>query len=239
MNCLPANLFTSLLSNSALAEKVVDCLPQRSRDYNANVLACVGNLLSQPVYAASETGRTARLFPICSSINNLSKSVRRALCAGLTEIDIANTHFALNAVIWRCPAIRDYIATTSDLWVDLVTTVVGRVADPFLFEAVKGEIKTACYSLFYGAKVRCVARALSSNLAVYGFKKAGRAFFRHPIISAIVATREAAYLTVAKDGGATDCFGRFIAISPDTSPASVLSHPCLDLLVAAVGVFAL
>lgn len=224
MNQLPPNSFTSLLQNLDVAEATADLLPAVTRDYNRNVLASVGNLLSQPIYGPSESGRTARIFPAGTSINTLSRSVRRAVCGGLTEIDIAHTHFALNAHIWGCQAISDYLASTSDLWGELVTAVAGKITDPILFEVIKGEVKVACYSIFYGAKVCGVSRTLTTNLSSFGVKRAGRSLLRHPLIATIVRCREAAYSSVSQAGGATDCFGTFIATDDDTGPASVLSQ---------------
>ncbi len=149
--------------------------------------------------------------------------MRHTLCSGLTEIDIQHTHFTLNSFLWDAPEILEYIESVPDLWLDLIAWVVGAEVCAIAPELVKGAIKPAAYSIFYGAVASSVEWRLGIALKEMGISKLRR-FIDHPLISRILISREAAYLKVERAGGATDCFGRFIAVDAETNAASVLAQ---------------
>lgn len=220
LNNLPQNSFTDLTKNIACSMCEAQKLSDESRQYNINLLNDIVNLVHKPVYAPSQKGNTVRLFPINSSLSQLTKSVRRAYLKGCTEIDICHAHFSINSTLWNMPIVQEYLATVGDIWQDLVCWVRGEHD----FENVKSELKTTIYAIFYGANLATVRKIANNRLTAYGIKNGGTRLFKHCIVQCVVGAREAQLSAIERAGGANDCYNRFIAISDSVDSKSVLAQ---------------
>lgn len=55
-------------------------------------------------------------------------------------------------------------------------------------------------------------------------RKVGNALFRHPLIEGLLRRRDQLLYRIRRDGGITDCFGRFVTTGEDRDPKSVLAE---------------
>jgi hypothetical protein len=161
-------------------------------------------LQPQPFYAPSKAGNTVRLSALNPSMVRLSNSVKAALIEGWATFDLRHAQLAIIAKDW---GLDDVVALlrdpTFDLWGSL-TSLFPSVAP----ERAKRAVKTALYSLCYGAARKNVSHALANELGVE-HRTAAR-FFKHRVTEAIGAYRTAVGDVILAAGGVRDCFERWI-----------------------------
>ena len=221
MNSISQNSFTSLLTeNLDYAIENANKLEAVTKQYNLNLLNDIVNLVSKTVYAPSENGHTCRIFPVCSSIAQLSKNVRRQIFRGCYEIDIDHAHFSINSKLWGATLVEDYLKL-GDIWKDLVNFIGGKDAS---FDDIKADLKKSVYAIFYGASIASVKKATTENLAKYNIKNAGKKLLEHCVIATIVKARDKQIEKINYDGGARDIFGNFIMLTDEVDAKSILAQ---------------
>lgn len=221
MNSISQNCFTTLLNkNLDLAIETANSLEEVKRNYNINLLNDIVNLISKTVYAPSALGHTVRIFPVCSSIAQLSKSVRRKIFKDCYEVDIDHAHFSINSKLWGCTLVEDYLKL-GDIWKDLVKFVGGSAEN---FDDVKADLKKSVYAIFYGASTSAVKKATTENLEKYGIKNGGKKLLQHCVIATIISARDIQIAKIEKEGGARDIYGNFILLTDEVDAKSILAQ---------------
>lgn len=131
----------------------------------------------KPLY--SPTDKADRLFPVGSSFVGLKKEVRRELCAGWLDVDIASSQLTIlsSPLLLDLSAVREVLEKDRSIWVELLG--VGYTPEE------KATAKTALYSICYGAGLERLAKNWSCETLTL------EAFMAHPLLVELWAKRAA------------------------------------------------
>lgn len=210
INNLPSNAFYKILQNMPAALESVNKLLPEKRDRQIDILNAVLDQ-SQPFY--KPTKGSTRIFAFNENMLGLQKGVRRALTAGWSDFDLKSAQLAICAKTWNVRKAQKFLKEKGNIWSSLFE----------YFQIEKDEdtkkvFKTALYAVMYGAginKVKEILKPLGEN--------SDKKFLSHPIIKSMWIARRKQLSQIRKDGGAFNCFGKFISTKHFTSK-SVLAQ---------------
>lgn len=209
MNTLPVRPFTKILENLEEAFLLTKTYSKETKLHQQKVLASIKAQV-QPYYQTSQEDKTVRIFGLTESILMLKKEVRKVLCKGWVEVDLRSSQLAIIAGVCRIPAINSFLIKGGNIWDELG----GLITD----SNTKKQVKTAMYSIIFGGGRETILETLTNVDS--------KEFFSHWIIEELMVFRDRMLTQIKKDGGAYDCYGRFIAIdrSRNVSERSVLAQ---------------
>lgn len=204
----------------------------------------------QPVMGPSKDQRTPRVFAKGSSILGLPRAVRSALTdSSCIWLDLSSSQFAIVAVQWDAPEVEPFLRSSASeagkvsIWHSLIESlgpegkqlVEERHQRPGDFEQAKDVVKQFFYALVFGAgpvALRTLtfegvtySGELSAALNASEDKKAlGKRLLGHPVPKALLKARKRRAQEVVDDGGAFDCFGKWIPVAGKRGEYSVLAQ---------------
>lgn len=150
---------------------------------------------------------TARLSPMGAGLGTVPSEVRRVLLSYAVEYDLRSAQLAIVAKDWGLPLLLDYLRTGRSVW-----PVLWAAMD--LGPEAKAAIKRGVYAIVYGAGEARVRKDVAAEYASQTCREmpsgAVDRFLAHPFIVEVLEAREAQLLKIGNDGGAEDCFGRWI-----------------------------
>jgi hypothetical protein len=217
--------YTSLLPNMQAAVEAAHALPNpKAVRHQVRVLRAIQQ---QPVpfYGPSSRGRTVRLFGFNESLLALKKVVRQALAPTWQTADLRSAQLGIVASQWRIPMVLEFLRDyPGSVWEYLFAELKIQRTDER-----KRAVKDALYAALYGRTPGFAGYMLSRSLQMPGI---GTRFLRIPMIEELFLARERMFGEVQKAGGASDVYGRWIALAegPDVpkekqvDAASVLSQ---------------
>jgi hypothetical protein len=220
MNSLPPHRFTKTLDHLPAASAAVESAMiawherERRRGYPAEQLEerlkiaerlrlrqysllCAVAEQPQPFY--KPVAHSARIFPCNESVLSLMRQVRAAMIPDWVGFDLRSAQLAICAVTWGVRPLQSFLESHRSIWDEL-----GAGAD----ESLKAACKSGIYALTFGAYQTTVE---------YEFLKEGRTraearrFLQHPLVQAMCEARAAQFETIITDGGAENCFGRWLS----------------------------
>lgn len=192
----PSNLMTAFAEILKIEKKT-------SRDHQFNILCAIQEDL-KPLYQPSKSGNTVRIFAFNDSMLSLKKSIRKVLCKGWIEFDLASAQLAIVSQTWNIPFIRDYLNNGNKIWKDLCN----HLNLPYT-EDIKADLKVALYALVYGKTVTKLKQLIKETIG----EEYVDLWLTHPVIKAILAARMIKIKKVLKDKQLTTIFGKTIKIT--------------------------
>jgi len=181
-------------------------------------------------YAASP--RSPRLHAIGYNLNQLPRDLRKLLLSGCEEIDLAHAQLSLIAKLWGARKLLAFLEETMPggshedrkFWAVLINDLG---ADP---KKAKPTLKRGIYSLAFGMKAENIRTLLVNGVDEDpGLPEpVADGFLRNPFVEELFAARKVQMKSIKQAGGATDAFGRWIALPPKRkghdAAASVLAQ---------------
>ncbi len=177
----------------------------------------------QPFVQVSERGRSARVYPAGLGLYSLKKELRHVLTQGWCEVDLASAQLAVNARLWECEPVLDFLRTPgADWWRELFVCLYGPALDyealvrddPSRHRRVKGALKVATYAGQFG-RARIVLRD-ALDRALPDIPDAGRRLLGHGLFGELVRARDREAERIVGRGYTTDAYGRHLEIGePD------------------------
>lgn len=201
------------------------------------VSAFLEKAAAQPVPLYKATATTLRLSPANASPLGFKREMRRLFFDDCFEIDMASSQLALVAALWDVESIRRFLASGCSIWTSLLQHLLQAFpANTYTdadFEFVKEMLKKNTYAACYGMAQKNLKRFgnpdemapdeyqeyqlyvhhLVTLLGAQNVEAIGRVFLSHPVIKALLKARKAQMDTIKQQGGAFDCFGRWIAVT--------------------------
>jgi tRNA U34 5-methylaminomethyl-2-thiouridine-forming methyltransferase MnmC len=184
MNALPSHYFRDALdanwqhATDTLAElHAAGAIGNNAMLQQKRILRAVR---CQPVPVYAPSNKSARQWGQGDNITGLKREVRKALCRGWWEADLANAQAAIVATTWNIPAVRDFLEAGNSLWAELADFMDAPV------DEVKHDLKPWLYSLLYGKSVQNLMGELAEIAA--RFPRAAGLLY-HPIIVALLDAR--------------------------------------------------
>lgn len=198
LNNLPTNKFTATLSNFDAAQKVVESIDNPNTKLTQQIILQSIKERPMPLYIPTE--RSDRLYTTGPSLQNLKKSVRKALTADWYEADLQSSQLAIVAKLWNIPEVTEFLASGKSIW-DSYLNHFGLVKEKIDYDAFKKTIKDHTYGLVFGMGKKRLTKELTEDLSVvntdlsaemevYGIKNGGEKFLEHPLVKAIVNARK-------------------------------------------------
>ena len=186
-----------------------------------------------PIYQLSSKRRTVRVWSASASLLTLPRGVRRSLtdAAGWIELDLKSSQLAIAARQWGVEGVCDMLSDGYDIWED-VATLCGLSSESEDWAQAKSlAFKRALYSAVFGMARPALQGQLTRNLGRTVLERSAasmaRRFLDLPVVASMFKQRERQLALIEDQGGATDCFGRFIRVCPgpdEVSPRSVLAQ---------------
>ena len=174
-----------------------------SRDHQFNILCAIQEDF-KPLYQPSKNGNTVRIFALNDSMLSLKKSIKKVLCKGWFEFDLASAQLAIVSQTWNIPFIRDYLNSGNKIWKDLCS----HLNLPYT-EDIKADLKVALYALVYGKTVTKLQQLIKETIG----EEYVDLWLTHPVIKAILAARKIKIEQLLKDRQLTTIFGKTIKIT--------------------------
>ena len=176
-----------------------------------------------PLYAPSPVGRTVRIFTPRPSLATIDSDLRQVLIPDWPELDLSSAQLAIAAKDWNLPSVRRFLDEGRSIWQSLYTHM--QPGGPLA--AVKPALKKGMYSTVFGAAKKNIVPFMqearrSAQLAELPEEVAGR-FLSHPLMKEVLRGRRVQKNQIGKDGGARDCFERWI----DTTDGGRLHTPSI------------
>ncbi|MGB3542189.1 hypothetical protein [Rubrivirga sp.] len=234
MNRLSSRLFTSAVqAHISEALELATLIPDaRKRSSALAVLNAVQDA-PRPLYQLSDLRRSVRIFPASASLLTLPAPLRRVLTADWPEFDLRSSQLAIAARQWGDKEVCDMLSDGYDVWDD-ISKAFGLEVGSTEWEEVKPAFKQALYSALFGMSTRGVKGKLTrklqgTNLSNLGPNAANR-FVAFPVIESMLEHRDLVLAGIEENGGARDCYDRFIPVrdgssrGPEVSPRSVLAQ---------------
>lgn len=219
MNNLPTNSFSKAIDanfDSAwiAASKLKDKL---SRSVQIDILLSIKDNL-RPLYKPSVKGNTVRVFPFNASIPMLRRDLRKKLCKGWYEFDLANSQLAIIGKTWNVTEVQDYLLANRRIWVELfahfgIDAATLKVENPDKYEGIKKVFKDNLYSTIYGMTVTNVIKDVDKRLEVWGLLKAGKHFVSFPLIKTLFTAREERMAYLSSAGKSQTIFGKKLVVT--------------------------
>ena len=205
MNALPPHRFSKLARRVPEAHDLVDRLG-RDVDRQHDLLRAV-ETQALPIYGPAP--RTARIFPVNDSFLACKREVRELLTSGWHHADLRSCQLAIAARLWDVGEVEQYLRSGKDVWAELIAWM-GLPAG----QDSKGIVKRTLYGVVYGQGRDGRARDLDAALGDGVARR--RRFDKHPLVAAMLSRRTHMMGQVLRAGGATDCFGRHLAVEDST-----------------------
>lgn len=205
LNNLPLLSFSKVINedNKYLAALEIAKIEDKvKREFQINLLASIVED-PKPLYQPSIKGNTVRIFPYNPSILMLKKQVRKALCKGWVEFDLASSQLAIVAETWQIQSIKDYLTSGNKIWLDLVNTLNVEYNDDN-----KKVLKEALYSIIFGKTKKNLVLLIQSHFGTNG----ARLWLTHPIISTLLTARDNKINQITKQGKLTTIFNKEVLI---------------------------
>jgi hypothetical protein len=205
LNNLPILSFSKVINedNKYLAALEIAKIEDKiKREFQINLLASIIED-PKPLYQPSIKGNTVRIFPYNPSILMLKKQVRKALCKGWVEFDLASSQLAIVAETWHIQSIKDYLKSGNKIWLDLVNTLNVEYNDDN-----KKVLKEALYSIIFGKTKKNLVLLIQSHFGTNGAKL----WLTHPIINTLLAARDNKINQITKQGKLTTIFNKEVLI---------------------------
>jgi hypothetical protein len=206
MHSLNIKHFSNIVNPSNLMAAFAEILKiekKTSRDHQFNILCAIQEDL-KPLYQPSKSGNTVRIFAFNDSILSLKKSIRKVLCKGWIEFDLASAQLAIVSQTWNIPFIRDYLNNGNKIWKDLCN----HLNLPYT-EDIKADLKVALYALVYGKTVTKLKQLIKETIG----EEYVDLWLSHPVIKAILTARMIKIKQLLKDKQLTTIFGKTIKIT--------------------------
>jgi len=173
----------------------------------------------KPFYISAQ--RSVRLFTIGQSLQGLNRPLRKIVGAGWLEFDLRASQLAIIAVEWQIPFLYDLLTSGKNIWVNILRDISCGVE-------AKGALKKAMYATVYGMAEYNIPTELRSTYKNDNghdiSDESIELFLRHPLFTTILQAREKQFALIKKNGGARDCFGRWISLDSAPSHRSVLAQ---------------
>jgi len=184
LNKLPTNKFTALADNFTAAEQQLNTIKNPSAKRIQKLI--LETIKERPIPVYVPTKKSDRLFTRGASMQNLKKSVRKALTQGWFEFDLSSAQLAIVAYQWKIPEVAQFLASGGSLWRELLSYL--NVADCH-YEDVKSIVKDFVYGLIFGMGETRIVEELTELLLPYNVVNAGKRFLSHPLISLVLEAR--------------------------------------------------
>ncbi len=219
LNGLPSNAFYRILSNLPEAlEEAKKIEKKESREHQLNVLNAVLDSY-QPFY--KPTSGSVRIFAFNENMTQLNKNIRQVLTKGWLEFDLRSAQLAINSKLWQVRKVQKFLQEGGKIW-DSLFEWFGLEKS----EETKRIFKTALYSISYGASFKKSmnydGRKTLREVLEPLFKDP-KQFLTHPLIKSLWRARSKQLSKIKREGGAKDCFGRFLSVR-DFNPRSILAQ---------------
>lgn len=219
MNNLPTNSFSKVIDANfdetwIAASKLKDKL---SRSVQVDILLSIKDNL-KPLYKPSVTGNTVRVFPFNKSIPMLRRDLRKKLCKGWYEFDLANSQLAIIGKTWEVNEVQQFLLFNRKIWVELfdhlgMNAAKLKIQDSDKYEAIKKVFKDNLYSTIYGMYAQNVIKDVDTRLETWGLTKGGKQFVSYPLINTLFTVREERMETLSKVGTAETIFGKHLKVT--------------------------
>lgn len=219
MNNLPTNSFSKIIeanfdSTLIAASNLQDPLSKRVQ---VEILLTIKDEL-RPLYKPSIKGNTVRIFPFNASIPMLRRDLRKKLCKGWYEFDLANSQLAIIGKTWGVTEVQDYLLANRKVWVELfahfgIDATTLKVENPDKYEGIKKVFKDNLYSTIYGMTLTNVIKDIDKRLEVWGLLRAGKHFVSFPLIKTLFTTREERMSYLSSVGKSQTIFGKELVVT--------------------------
>ncbi|MBX3214334.1 MAG: hypothetical protein KF850_20030 [Labilithrix sp.] len=219
LNDLPSNVFAAKVkANVARAIEVASKLEERQRH---GELAKLHRIVSQPqpFYGPSKGERTVRVFAQNVAIQNLKNEVKYALIDGWVTFDLRSSQLAIVSKDWGIDDLRTWLSDfdNNNVWSRLTALFPGIPTS-----TSKPALKTAVYSVCYGAGKKRIRRELAKGLEVT--EDAVEPFFHDPFISKVLRQRRLMTKGIIEAKQVRDCFGQTLTCAGKEDVRSVMAQ---------------
>jgi hypothetical protein len=180
-------------------------------------LRILRHIAGQPLPLYQPTDRSVRVFPFGESIVSLKRDIRAVLCQDWQGFDLRSAQLAICAADWGVTEVRDFLESGGNIWTNLFTYFNWTPDD-----TVKTVLKAALYAALFGAGEQRIVETFKA--AGFTADQAQR-FLAHPLLHAMWQARQNRLGQIRRDGGARDCFGRWIPMPWDHNPTTHRPQP--------------
>lgn len=208
------------------------------RDRQADICDHLTQILRQPVPIYKTSPRTARISAVGRNATSLPAALRKYLTdrIGWVEFDLAHSQLACNVAAWDVGPARAALEDPDyRFWDDLIDHACpGHRAysegDIELYRQLKRALKRAVYGVSFGMRERNIRHlgllsegqkenavevaSLLAQTCSSTVEAVGARLVAHPVVSSMLAARRVQMRAVQKEGGRTDVFGVFHALTP-------------------------
>ena len=179
------------------------------------------SLQPQPFYSASSNGNTARLFTK-AHIPDLKREVRKILMEGCLEADLRSSQLAICAWLWRIDPLLRLLFDQKNIWNYLFSNF--ELREQHRSEA-KRIFKKALYSICFGM-AECHLNWCVQDCS--GWTELGRIiasrFLDIPLIRDLLSARSFELDNIARAGGGTTCYGKWLKVNEEVHPRDILAQ---------------
>jgi hypothetical protein len=220
LNSLPSNVFAmKVRTNIAKAIEVASKLEGRHRQ---GELAKLHRIVSQPqpFYGPSKEERTVRVFAQNVAIQNLKNEVKYALIDGWVTFDLRSSQLAIVSKDWE--GLDDLRVWLSDFENNNVWRRLTPLFPSIPTSTSKPALKTAVYSVCYGAEKQRIRRDLADGIGVAPDDV--EPFFQDPFIAKVLEQRRLMTKEIIKAKDILDCFGQTIVCTGKENVRSVMAQ---------------
>lgn len=214
LNNLPTNKFTALAPNFEAAETEIEKITNPNAQRIQKLI--LQTIKERPIPVYVPTANSDRLFTMGASMQNLKKSVRKALTQGWVEFDLSSAQLAIIARQWDVPEVLEFLESGKKLWSDLIAHLGLSNLDLTSYERVKGTLKDHTYGIIFGMGETRLVNELDLSLSDFGVVNGGQLFLSHPIMKAILIARKKRVNTLLKAGYTTEVYDQPSPYDPPT-----------------------
>ena len=215
LNRLSPHRFTKALHHlDATIRVVCQLAPEPIVQQQLRILR---HIVGQPLPLYKPTDRSVRVFPFGESIASLKREVRAVLCQDWQGYDLRSAQFAICAADWGVAEIQAFLRDGGNIWASLFA-YFNWTPD----EAIKRIFKAGLYSTLFGAGEQ---RIVETFMAADFTGQQAQRFLAHPLIHAMWQARQRRLAQIRRDGGARDCFGRWIRLPWDRNATTHTPQP--------------
>lgn len=180
----------------------------RDPDLGDHDLRVLAQLFRDPRSRYTATERSVRLFPTGGAIL-LTRETRKRVLARYGSLDLRQAQLAIVSRLWDLPSLRAKLADPKwSVWRHLAKATK---RDP---DASKPALKTALYSVLFGAGKKRIRSGLSAS----GFSRVEiRRFFADPLVAELLDRRELALDRLLDGESVLDAYGSPLSVDPQSS----------------------
>lgn len=219
LNDLPSNVFAmKVKANIAKAIEIASKLEGRQRHEELTKLHRIVSQ-PQPFYGPSKGERTVRVFAQNIAIQNLKNAIKYALIDGWVTFDLRSSQLAIVSKDWGIDELRVWLSdfANNNVWRRLTGLFSGIPES-----TSKPALKTAVYSVCYGAGTKRIRRELAKGLGVVD--DAVEPFFEDPFIAKVLHQRRLMTKAIIEAKDILDCFGQTIACTGKDDVRSAMAQ---------------